>query len=137
MQQLIEAFPKQLKEALEIGRKAQLKAPGGPYANVVVTGLGGSGIGGRIAAQLLHKEAKEEGAPAHGGGGAKAEVGAMQPLETFIANLSDEEGKRYLKATLQIRVHLIPFAPGRWVGLGLSTAALELVDQQGLEVRPP
>lgn len=30
MQQLIEAFPKQLKEALEIGRKAQLKAPGGP-----------------------------------------------------------------------------------------------------------
>jgi glucose/mannose-6-phosphate isomerase len=58
MQQLIEAFPKQLKEALEIGRKAQLKAPGGPYANVVVTGLGGSGIGGRIAAQLVHKEAK-------------------------------------------------------------------------------
>lgn len=58
MQQLIEAFPKQLKEALEIGRKAQLKAPGGPYANVVVTGLGGSGIGGKIAAQLMHKEAK-------------------------------------------------------------------------------
>jgi bifunctional phosphoglucose/phosphomannose isomerase len=58
MQQLIEAFPKQLKEALEIGRKAQLKAPGGPYANVVVTGLGGSGIGGKIAAQLVQKEAK-------------------------------------------------------------------------------
>ena len=46
-------------------------------------------------------EAKEEGAPSHGGGG-KGEVGAMQPLETFIANLSDEEGKRYLKATLQV-----------------------------------
>jgi len=58
MQHLIDAFPKQLKEALEIGRKAQLKAPGGPYGNVVVTGLGGSGIGGRIAAQLVHKEAK-------------------------------------------------------------------------------
>ncbi len=58
MQQLIEAFPKQLKEALEIGRKAQLKALGGPYANVVVTGLGGSGIGGKIAAQLVQKEAK-------------------------------------------------------------------------------
>src|SRR5436190_18011709 len=58
MQQLIDAFPRQLKEALEIGRKATLKAPGGPYANVVVTGLGGSGIGGRIAAQLTHKEAK-------------------------------------------------------------------------------
>jgi glucose/mannose-6-phosphate isomerase len=58
MKQLIESFPRQLKEALEIGRKAQLKAPGGPYSNVVVTGLGGSGIGGRIAAQLVHKEAK-------------------------------------------------------------------------------
>ena len=58
MQQLIEGFPRQLKEALEIGRKAQLKSPGGPYGNVVVTGLGGSGIGGRIAAQLVHKEAK-------------------------------------------------------------------------------
>ena len=58
MQQLIDAFPRQLKEALEIGRKATLKAPGGPYSNVVVTGLGGSGIGGKIAAQLVHKEAK-------------------------------------------------------------------------------
>jgi glucose/mannose-6-phosphate isomerase len=58
MYTLIDAFPKQLKEALEIGRKATLKAPGGPYGNVVVTGLGGSGIGGRIAAQLVHKEAK-------------------------------------------------------------------------------
>lgn len=58
MEQLIESFPRQLKEALEIGRKAQLKAPGGPYSNVVVTGLGGSGIGGKIAAQLVHKEAK-------------------------------------------------------------------------------
>jgi glucose/mannose-6-phosphate isomerase len=58
MEHLIDAFPKQLKEALEIGRKAQLKAPGGPYANVVVTGWGGSGIGGKIAAQLVQHEAK-------------------------------------------------------------------------------
>ena len=58
MYNLIDAFPRQLKEALEIGRKAELKSPGGPYGNVVVTGLGGSGIGGRIAAQLVHKEAK-------------------------------------------------------------------------------
>ena len=58
MHTLIDAFPKQLKEALEIGRKAQLKPAGGPYGNVVVTGLGGSGIGGRIAAQLVHKEAR-------------------------------------------------------------------------------
>lgn len=58
MLNLIDGFPRQLKEAIEIGRKAQLKAPGGPYSNVVVTGLGGSGIGGRIAAQLVAGEAR-------------------------------------------------------------------------------
>ena len=57
MHSLIDAFPQQLEEALEIGRKATLNPPGGPYHNVVVTGLGGSGIGGRIAAQLVHRDA--------------------------------------------------------------------------------
>jgi len=57
MYSLIDAFPQHLEEALEIGRRATLNAPGGPYRNVVVTGLGGSGIGGRIAAQLVHREA--------------------------------------------------------------------------------
>jgi len=36
---------------------------------------------------------------------AKAEkplVGALLPLDPFIANLADEDGKRYLKATLQV-----------------------------------
>jgi glucose/mannose-6-phosphate isomerase len=58
MHTLIEGFPRHLKEALEIGRKAALKPAGGPYTNVVVTGLGGSGIGGRIAAQLVSGGAK-------------------------------------------------------------------------------
>ena len=58
MYNLIDGFPRQLKEAIEIGRKAELNPPGGPYANVVVTGLGGSGIGGRIAAQLVATESK-------------------------------------------------------------------------------
>jgi flagellar FliL protein len=29
-------------------------------------------------------------------------VGALLPLEPFIANLADEDGRRYLKATLQV-----------------------------------
>ncbi len=58
MKELIDGFPRQLKEALAIGRNARLNAPGGPCANVVVTGLGGSGIGGRIAAQVVAGEAK-------------------------------------------------------------------------------
>ena len=32
----------------------------------------------------------------------KPEVGALLPLDPFIANLADEDGKRYLKATLQV-----------------------------------
>ncbi|HYY06139.1 MAG TPA: flagellar basal body-associated FliL family protein, partial [Candidatus Limnocylindria bacterium] len=29
-------------------------------------------------------------------------VGALLPLDPFIANLADEDGRRYLKATLQV-----------------------------------
>ncbi len=58
MYELINDFPQQLQEALEIGRKASLSKPAGPYSSVVITGLGGSGIGGRIAAQMVAQEAK-------------------------------------------------------------------------------
>ena len=57
MYDLIRDFPDHLQEALSIGRKAKLGDPNGPYTNVVVTGLGGSGIGGRIAAQVVAGEA--------------------------------------------------------------------------------
>ena len=57
MYDLIRNFPDHLQEALSIGRNAKLGIPGGPYSNVVVTGLGGSGIGGRIAAQVVAPEA--------------------------------------------------------------------------------
>ena len=46
--------------------------------------------GGRKAE--AKEEAKED----------KAAVGAIVPLDPFIANLADEDGKRYLKATLQL-----------------------------------
>jgi flagellar FliL protein len=32
----------------------------------------------------------------------RPEIGAIQALDPFIANLADEDGKRYLKATLQL-----------------------------------
>jgi len=54
---LIRDFPDHLQEALSIGRSAKLGTPNGPYTNVVVTGLGGSGIGGLIAAQAVAGEA--------------------------------------------------------------------------------
>ena len=45
------------------------------------------------------------GAPAEAKEAAKDDqpaVGALLPLDPFIANLADEDGKRYLKATLQV-----------------------------------
>jgi len=58
MKALVEAFPKHLREALEIGRAANLKDPGRQYENIVISGLGGSGIGGKIVSQLLAEKCK-------------------------------------------------------------------------------
>ncbi len=54
---LISGFPGQLQEALEIGEKAHLTPAPLPILNVVITGLGGSGIGGKIVSLLVEKEA--------------------------------------------------------------------------------
>ena len=57
MNQLIAIFSRQLKEAYEIGEKAKLGDTKTPISNILVSGLGGSGIGGSIMAQLVEKEA--------------------------------------------------------------------------------
>ncbi len=57
MEQLIANFPKQLEEAIEIGRATKLNFNGKVFHNVVVSGLGGSGIGGTIAAEVVSEEA--------------------------------------------------------------------------------
>jgi glucose/mannose-6-phosphate isomerase len=56
MKELVSIFTKQLKEALEIGAKASLHKCEKKIANVVITGLGGSGIGGKIVSQLVADE---------------------------------------------------------------------------------
>lgn len=69
-------------------------------AAVVVLGLAGGGawyagvipIGGGTPAEAAKKESVEP----------EPEVGALLPLDPFIANLADESGKRYLKATMQL-----------------------------------
>lgn len=58
MKALVESFIDQLKEAIEIGRNAELKPCAKPLMNVVITGLGGSGIGGRIVSQLVEEQCK-------------------------------------------------------------------------------
>lgn len=56
MDELIDNFPQQLSEALQIGRAAKFTAPKVPINNVVVTGLGGSGIGGNLVGDLVESE---------------------------------------------------------------------------------
>jgi glucose/mannose-6-phosphate isomerase len=58
MKALVEAFPNHLREALTIGRAAKFTIPNRTYENIVISGLGGSGIGGKIVSQLVAEEAK-------------------------------------------------------------------------------
>jgi len=55
MKNLVEGFTKQLQEALDIATSAIL-TPKHNIQNIVVTGLGGSGIGGTILSELVQSE---------------------------------------------------------------------------------
>ncbi len=48
MDQLIAAFPNQVREAMQIGKKIKLTKPARAIENIVVSGLGGSGIGANL-----------------------------------------------------------------------------------------
>lgn len=57
MRSLVDAFPDFLNEALTIGENATISVSDQKIENVVITGLGGSGIGGTIVSQLVANEA--------------------------------------------------------------------------------
>jgi glucose/mannose-6-phosphate isomerase len=57
MKTLVENFSKQLTEAITIGNNAQLTAASAKISNVLICGLGGSGIGGSIVAELVSGQA--------------------------------------------------------------------------------
>lgn len=58
MKQHVIDFTKHLVQALEIGEKAKISTSDRQFENVVISGLGGSGIGGTIVAQLLADQIK-------------------------------------------------------------------------------
>ena len=58
MRRLVKQFTTQLSEALEIGGKANLKPSKNQINNIVITGLGGSGIGGKIATRIVADQLK-------------------------------------------------------------------------------
>lgn len=57
MKELVADFPKQLQKALLIAQSAELKKGINSINNVVISGLGGSGIGGSIVSELVADEA--------------------------------------------------------------------------------
>lgn len=56
MKELVEAFIGQIEEAIKIGSEADLHGVNREFRNVVITGLGGSGIGGTIVSQLIEEQ---------------------------------------------------------------------------------
>jgi len=57
MKELVADFPKQLQKALLIAQSAELRKSNEQINNVFISGLGGSGIGGSIVAELVSQEA--------------------------------------------------------------------------------
>ncbi|EMR04171.1 bifunctional phosphoglucose/phosphomannose isomerase [Cesiribacter andamanensis] len=56
MKKLIEDFSNQLRDALRIGKEASIQPPAREIRNVVVAGMGGSGIGGSLLASLVQDQ---------------------------------------------------------------------------------
>lgn len=56
MEKLITAFPQNITDALNIAAKVSLTPAKNPIHNVVICGMGGSGIGGRLVAQWVQAE---------------------------------------------------------------------------------
>lgn len=56
MEKLIKAFPDNISEALEIASTVSLQTPEHPIRNIVICGMGGSGIGGRLVAKWVEDE---------------------------------------------------------------------------------
>ncbi len=58
MKGLIEEFPNNLTEAIEIAKNSAFRLPQNEILNIVICGMGGSGIGGKIVAQWLVDDLK-------------------------------------------------------------------------------
>jgi len=96
------------EEATEAEEKAAPPAKKGGKGKLIIVAVAVLLAGGGGAAWwfgfLSHgapAEAKEEGGEVKEKE-KRPEVGALLALDPFIANLADEDGKRYLKATVQV-----------------------------------
>ena len=53
MKALVDQFPAQLREAIVIGEKFSMTKPSKEIRNILITGLGGSGISGTIVSEIV------------------------------------------------------------------------------------
>ncbi len=58
MDELIDGFPEQLLDALRIASEVELRKSEGDFDQVLISGLGGSGIGGTLISEWVAQEAK-------------------------------------------------------------------------------
>jgi len=58
MDKLIAAFPKNIEDALFIANNTQFKTPKNEIRNIVICGMGGSGIGGKLVSLWVEKDLK-------------------------------------------------------------------------------
>ncbi len=58
MDQLVQRFPTQLREAIQIGQSVQIQPHDHPIHHVLVAGMGGSGIGANFVAALIRNECR-------------------------------------------------------------------------------
>ncbi len=58
MNKMIARFPEQLEEALNIAAKIDLKKHDAPYRSVLISGMGGSGIGGNFLQEFVRSYCK-------------------------------------------------------------------------------
>lgn len=56
MDKLISAFPQNIVDALKIAGETQFRKPANEIHNIVICGMGGSGIGGKLVAQWVQDE---------------------------------------------------------------------------------
>lgn len=59
MKELVEEFSKQLKKGLSIGENTEFKTSGKSFDHIFICGLGGSGIGGKLIAQLYFEKLEQ------------------------------------------------------------------------------
>jgi glucose/mannose-6-phosphate isomerase len=58
MRELVDSVPHQIKDAIKIGQATGIKPFERDFTNILIAGLGGSGIGGKIVSQLVADDCK-------------------------------------------------------------------------------